>query len=300
MTEKRVGQTRRRYLSDFNSPAPRGVPISVRLKVFFGGFNNQFGWLFFGFGMIFVWIFTLQSDVTSFFLFSFQTSNTQGIVTRVEESNASENDTTIFELNYTYFDNLGREHTGKSYSTGYPSVGNNVAVEYLDGFPSISRVQGMRRKPFGAFGLIAAIFPLIGTAFLAAGIRYGIKANRLLGHGRIAFGKLVSSEATGTLINNQPVIKLIFSFTANDGEEYEAVAKTHQPGDLRDEAEEPLLYDENDPYYAVLLDDLPGSTEFDSSGKLLNAGVWETAKVLFLPTATVIGHGFYFLVSILR
>ena len=266
----------------------------------FGGFNNQFGWLFFGFGMIFVWIFALQSDVTSLFLFSFQTNTTQGFVESVEESNASENDTTIYELSYTYFDQLGREHSGKSYSTGYPVVEGQVTVEYLDGIPSISRVQGMRRKPFGAFGLISVIFPLIGSAFISAGIRYGLKANRLLAKGRIAFGKLVSSEATGTRINDQTVIKLIFSFTAVDGDEYEAVAKTHQTGDLRDEAEEPLLYDEEDPYYAVMLDDLPGSTEFDPSGRLLPASLWETVKVLFLPALTVFGHGFYFIYSILR
>ena len=276
------------------------MPLSVRLRVLFGGFNNQFGWLFFGFGMIFVWMFTLQSDVTSLFLFSFQTNYTQGFVESVETTNASENDTVIFEVNYTYFDNLGREQRGKSYSTGYPNVAEQVTIEYLTGFPSISRVQGMRRKPFGAFGLIAAIFPLIGTAFIAAGIRYGLKANRLLEKGRIAFGKLVSFEATGTRINDRPVIKLIFSFTAADGDEYEAVAKTHQPGDLRDEAEEPLLYDEDDPYYALLLDDLPGSTTFNSSGHLQPASVWETMKVLFLPIATLLGHSFYFLFLFLR
>lgn len=135
---------------------------------------------------------------------------------------------------------------------------------------------------------------------MAAGISYGLKANRLLEHGKIAFGKLASSEATSTRINNQPVIKLIFSFTANDGDEYEAVAKTHQPGDLEDEAEEPLLYDEADPYYALMLDDLPGSTEFDPSGKLVPASAWEVAKALFIPMLTVIGHGTYLLLQVFR
>jgi hypothetical protein len=276
------------------------VPLSARLRVLFGGFNNQFGWIFFGFGLIFVWAFALQADVASPFLFRFQTKSTQGIVERVQESSASENETAIFEVSYTYFDNLGRQQSGTSYSTGAPGVGARVTVEYLTGFPSISRVEGMRRKPFGPFALISILFPLIGLGFLYAGIKYGLKANRLLKQGRIAFGKLISSEATGASINDQPVIKLTFSFTANDGEEYEAIAKTHEPEDLRDEEEEPLLYDEKDPSYAVLLDDLPGSTAFDPSGKLNPASAWETVKVLFFPSLTVIGHGIYILFSIFR
>jgi hypothetical protein len=250
--------------------------------------------------MIFVWIFALQSDITSLFLFSFQTNTTQGFVEGVVETGGSENDTAIFEVSYTYFDQLGRQQSGKSFSTGYPVVSGQVTVEYLDGFPSISRVEGLRRKPFGAFALIAVIFPLVGSAFISVGIRFGLKANRLLAQGRIGFGKLVSSSATGTRINDQPVIKLIFSFTAVDGDEYEAVAKTHQPTDLKDEAEEPLLYDEADPYYAVMLDDLPGSTEFNPSGQLLPASVWEVAKALIIPALTVIGHGTYLLLLVFR
>jgi hypothetical protein len=122
----------------------------------------------------------------------------------------------------------------------------------------------------------------------------------LLEHGKIGFGKLTSSEATGTRINNQPVIKLIFSFTAIDGDEYEAIAKTHEPTDLRDEAVEPLLYDEDDPYYAVLLDDLPGSTEFDPSGKLIPVSALDLVKVLFSPILTVVGHGTYLLLQVFR
>ena len=41
---------------------PRHVPWLVRSQVLFGGFASQFGWLFFGFGFIFVWIFGLNAD----------------------------------------------------------------------------------------------------------------------------------------------------------------------------------------------------------------------------------------------
>ena len=81
---------------------------------------------------------------------------------------------------------------------------------------------------------------------------------------------------------------------------YEAIAKTHEPEDLRDEDEEPLLYNEKDPFYAVLLDDLPGSTAFDPTGKLIPASMWETVKVHFFPGLTIVGHGIYILFSIFR
>jgi len=290
----------RRHLTDFNSPTPRAVPLSVRLRVLFGGFNNQFGWIFFGFGLIFVWAFTFNADIASPFLFRMPTRSTIGIVESIQPTNASENEVPIYEVSYSYFDNLGRQQNGSSYTTGGSGVGARVTVEYVTAFPGFSRIEGMRREIFSAWAAFPIIFPLVGLGFLYAGIRYGLKANRLLTEGKIAFGKLISTEGTNTYINNQPVLKLTFSFKADDGDDWEASAKTHEPGDLRDEEQEPLLYDPKDPSSAVLLDDLPGSTEFDSSGRLIPASAWETAKVLFFPGLTVIGHGMYLLISVLR
>ena len=46
------------------SDPPRDVPMLVKLRLLCGGFNNQLGWLFFGFGMIFAWAFIGQADLT--------------------------------------------------------------------------------------------------------------------------------------------------------------------------------------------------------------------------------------------
>lgn len=290
----------RRHLSDFNSPAPRAVPFSVRLRVLFGGFNNQFGWAFFGFGMIFVWVFALNADFVSPILFSFQSNTVGGIVESVETTNATENDVQVYQVKYVYFDHLGRQHQGSSYSTGEPGVGARVFIEFLPYAPSISRIEGMRRAIFGPFAVVSILFPLVGLGFLVSGIKYGLKANRLLAQGRIAFGKLISSEMTNTSINNRPVMKLRFAFETHEGEDWEVVAKTHEPEDLRDEPQEPLLYDPEDPSYAVLLDNLPGSTTFDSSGHLLPASTRETLRPLILPGLTVLGHGIYLAIAGLR
>jgi hypothetical protein len=289
---------RRKYLTDFNSPAPREVPCSVRLRVLFGGFNNQFGWIFFGFGMVFVWIFTLHADLASIFLFHLQTKTTVGVVEGIYSTSATENDVEVYEVRYTYFDSLGKQHMDVSYITGHPNVAARVNVEYVSDFPSISRVEGMRREIFGPGAILAIIFPMIGLGFLTFGIRDGLKANRLLSQGRIAFGKLISTEGTGATINNRPVLKLTFNFRAEDGLDYDVIAKTHEPEDLGDEAEEPLLYDPNVPSTAVLLDDLPGSAEFDANGGLIPASVSEIVRILLIPVLTLVGHGFYLLLGI--
>jgi hypothetical protein len=288
----------RRLLTDFNSPTPREVPFSVRLQVLFGGFANQFGWLFFGFGMIFVWAFAFQADVTSWILFRLPTNVTAGVVERVAASNASENDVQIYEVGYTFFDQLGRQQTGTSYTTGSPNTGGRVSVEYVRAIPSISRISGMRRKPFGGWAVFPVIFPLIGMALMVSGMREGLKANRLLKMGRIAFGTLTSTEYTNVSVNNRPVLKLTFTFNDNAGEEWEAIAKTHEPEDLRDEEQEPLLYDPDDPEKAVLLDNLPGKTEFDDHGHLIPAGAIETGKLLLIPGLSIVGHGMFLLVSV--
>jgi len=290
---------RRKFLSDFNSPAPRKVPISVRLRVLFGGAINQFGWIFFGFGMIFVWIFAGQADISSIFLFRLETSRTNAIVESVQPTNASENDMLIYEVKYIYFDPFGRQQQGISYTTGDVGMGGRVIVEFLSAYPQISRVEGMRREIFGPGVVFVIIFPLIGLGILTSGIRYGIKANRLLSQGKIAFGKLNSTEFTGASVNERPILKLTFGFRSEDGLDWEVIAKTHEPEDLQDETEEPLLYDPKNPSYAVLLDDLPGSTEFDASGHLVSTSLKETVKILILPFVALLGNGICLLVLLL-
>jgi hypothetical protein len=270
----------------------------LRPWVLFGGFSNQFGWIFFGFGLIFVWVFTAHSDITSIVLFRLQTTTTIGIVKSVQYTNAGEGNAPIYEVKYTYIDNLGKQHHGASYIKGEPQKAVRVTVEYVSDFPSISRVEGMRREMFSPWTIIIIIFPMIGLGFHTFGIRYGMKANRLLSQGRIAFGTLISSESTGASINNCPVLELTFNIRAEDGLDYDVTAKTHEPEDLRDEAEETLLYDPNNPSTALLLDDLPGSAEFDANGRLIPVSVLETVKILLVPVLTVVGYRFYLLLGI--
>jgi hypothetical protein len=48
-------------MDDFIAQPPRNLSPLSRLTILLGGFYSQFGWAFFGFGMLFVWIFVFAS-----------------------------------------------------------------------------------------------------------------------------------------------------------------------------------------------------------------------------------------------
>jgi hypothetical protein len=132
------------------------------------------------------------------------------------------------------------------------------------------------------------------------GFRSGLKGNRLLANGKIGSGRLISSEPTNTRINRRTVYKLTFEFTAEDGRTYQAVAKTHEPHHLQDEAEERLLYDAYNPAYAVLLDNLPGAPDIDETGQVYSADVGRSLRVLIVPGLALVVLGAIFLATVLR
>jgi hypothetical protein len=279
---------------------PRDVPLLVYLRILFGGFLNQVGWLFFGFGLVFVWIFTVNVDLTSWYLFRGQLDTTQGKVLYCEKtkfsSGGSKNSrgTPVYAIHYAFTGPDGAEYKGLSFNTGRQfDEGQTVTIEHLQDKPHISRIKGMRRKPMGFFGLSAVALPMIGLFFITAGIKKGLKANRLLALGEQTTGRLKSKEKTNTKVNNKPVYKLTFEFDTPEGMTYEAAAKTHDTAKLEDQAKEPLLYDTMRPSYAVMLDDLPGNPRIMENGTIKAGPTANTIKVLVIPLAAIIGHGIY-------
>ncbi len=281
---------------------PRRVPWLVRSQVLFGGFMNQFGWLFFGFGLIFVWIFGLNADLSSLLIPLRTMETAEGMVLRVEETSATVNETPVYAYTYIFrVESLEQEFQGSSYSTGRQfEPGWIVTIEYARSNPEVSRIHGMRQAIFGPWVLcLVFIFPLIGLVFIIVGLRNGFKANRLLANGQIAWGQLKAKEPTSTTVNDQPVYKLTFEFQADDGAIYEVVAKTHLPHLLEDEAEEQVLYNPRRPAYAVLLDQLPGSPDLDELGYIHPASLRSGVLPLLLPGLTLLIHGTAFLLAVL-
>jgi len=268
--------------------------------VLFGGFLNQFGWIFFGSGLVFVWAFTLNADLTGWYLFRGQLDTTEGKTIDCKKTLFSEGSsehskgTPVYEIHYAFTAADGKEYKGLSYITGKQfEQGQKVTVEYPQGKPHTSRIKGTRQKPVGLFGIFPVVFPMIGLLFITGGIRKGIKANRLLALGEQTTGKLKSKERTNTKANKKPVYKLTFEFNTPEGMKYETLVKTHETGKLEDEAEEPLLYDTMRPSYAVMLDDLPGNPRINDNGNIQAGPASGTILLLIIPLATIIGHGIY-------
>jgi hypothetical protein len=274
---------------------PRPVPVCVRLAAMFGGVLQQIGWLMLGFGMVFFYGFTLQSDWSGPMFALMDTERATGTVVSVDDTNASENDAPVFRIAYTFVAASGRKVEALAYATGYaPEAGQRLGVTYLRSQPEVARVDGMRRTTFGPLAAIAGIFPLIGAVFVAFGLREGWKANRLLGTGRLAFARVTSVQPTGATVNNRPVMAVTLTFRAQDGGSYDLTSKTNAPERLTDQSEELILFDPDDPTYGTALDSLPGSPTIDNGGALrLGSSPIACLTTLLLPGLTLLGNAVY-------
>jgi len=288
--EKTQNQT---YLT----PSPRRIPFLLLLRLYCGGFTNQFGWLFFGVGLIFFWIFEPITNLKSLYKFSGELDKVEGLVLSWEETNIKENNEQVYFIRYSFKLPNGQQYFGESYSTGeYLVVNSPVIVEYPKGDPSISRIEGMRTSKLGILGIFVVFFPMAGLAFIIKGLKNGRKAHRLLKWGKLTHGQLNSKVETNMKINKRPVYKLSFEFIAEDGTKYNAIAKTHLPKYLEDEKQERLVYDPTNPVNSVLLDSLPASPIIDETGNFNFASNIEIVKAitgLIVPISSLIGHGIY-------
>lgn len=273
---------------------PRDVPISVRASLLFGGPLALFGWIFFGFGMIFLLAFGVPENLVAIF-WSLQPQQTAtGVATGSRTTGASEGSSRVYENRFSLTAADGRTYEGRSYATGTEvSAGEPVTIEYPSARPTHATIQGMRRSLFGAGILLVAIFPGLGLIFVLFGIARGSRACSLLANGRLAMGTMKSKERTNTRINRQYVYRLKFEFTGEDGRIYEASADTTDTAVLEDEAQEALVYDPAQPARAVMLDSLPGGPEFDDTGNIQAKGLGAWLGVVAIPALVMTGLGYY-------
>jgi hypothetical protein len=270
---------------DFPQP-PRFIPLSTRLSNLFNGATQiALAWTLFS--TPFFWLFGAQADLSGItFLLA---TATNGTVTEVFETSASEGDASIYKVYYRY-SVLGEDFQGVSYTTGSaPSTGSTVTILYNDTVPSRSKIEGMRRSMFGAAALMVIIFPAVGLIGLWFTVKWGARRNRLLAHGLLADGKLVKSEPTGTTVNDQPMMALTFRYTASDGRKHHAVIKTLDTRFLTDDEIEQILYDPDDPDKALGLDELDPFPDFDEAGRM-RGNVTQAVKRSILPAVTVLAN----------
>jgi hypothetical protein len=253
------------YPMQFSQP-PRNVPLALRVANLFNA-GSQIGWAVFGFGMIFFWGFVANADL-SFLNFRGPHAQAIGRVTSVEPTGASVNKRRVLAHHYKY-PVAGNSLTGSSYSHMQElQPGDVVTVEYDPADPARSRIEGMRRRMFGPVVLLVAIFPLVGLIILIGSTAMGRKRIQLLRDGIFTTGTLKSKSATNMRVNRRTVFALTFEFTARDGRRHEMEATSSTPDRLEDEAQEPLLYDPENPAKAFLLDDAPSRPKMEMNGDL--------------------------------
>ena len=259
------------------SQPPRAVPRSTRLVVLFGGGFSLFGWLFFAFGMVFVWGFAAKGDFSSFLLLRGKLDTAPGMVTAVDDTRYSEggskhrSGTTIFSYQYSFVLD-DRKYDGVSYHTGVSvQDGARVTVEFPPGNPARSRIRGMRRAIFGPGVAMVFIFPAIGLGIVLPGLWQGWRNVRLLARGETAQATLIVKTSTNMSVNRRMVYKLTFQFTDRDGQFQHAIARTSLPERLESQSQELVFYDPVSKKN-TLLDDLPGNQALTEQGDLQPCG----------------------------
>ncbi len=270
------------------TPAPRPVPPLLALAVLFGGLLQVMGWCFFGFGMIFVWVFVGNSDLVAQLLFRGPTVRAEATVTGTAETGSSEGEVRIHEVRYSYtHDGLGYSGVAYTQEPEAFATGRTLELEVLRASPERSRVPGLRMKEFGAGALFTLLFPGIGLGLALAGLPRSLRVLRLLRLGTATTGRLVDRQRTGGSVNEKPIYRAIFEFRDLRGMVRLAEAKTHLVERLADEAEERLLYDPDAPGVAVMLDDLPAKTVIRPDGNLAVRDPFATFFLVLLPLSMI-------------
>ena len=114
-----------RVINDDGSYAPRSLPRNLVWRVCFGTGLATFGWLFAAVGMFFCLTFLPRTEFGGPNLDRTATAT----VTRIEETNSSENDSPIYKAHYTFVDDNGTVRTGASYTKDLGIEGESP-VEY--------------------------------------------------------------------------------------------------------------------------------------------------------------------------
>jgi len=272
------------------APAPRALPLPLTLQVLFGGLVGQFGWLFFAFGMLFVWVFDAGGAVSEWLAFRGDVLEVPGVVSGWEETNTSVNEQRVYRTSYTFRHPDGVDVDATSYASGqWLEAGTTVTVELAPGDPGLSRIAGMRTSMGGGMVLFVLVFPLVGAVLGVGSLLRRLRPLRLLRTGTLTTGVLETIEPTTGHVNNQPVMKLTFRFRDAHGGEHTAVAKTHQTHRLEDEARELVVYAPRTPRQASMLDEFPCQPRVGPDGNFFasNAGL-PTPLYLLLPGLSVL------------
>lgn len=249
------------YTTSFiNTFEPRFLPLSIKLSVNFISVYFLLGFIFSLSGS-FILLMNREGNYNSSFYLESSLEKTVAVIYEVSSTHSSENKQKIYRYNYHFTDSKEKEYEGVSYETDMGlSQGDQKDVFYKSTDPNISYLSGMRSSLFPIWVmLLMLIFPIVGLSFLLFHFKRARRYLKILKHGLLTSGKVVSKTATSTKINNQLVYLVTFEFTDKQKQTIRAQLKTHIPHVLEDEQKEPVVYIPEAPTEAIMLDALPGN-----------------------------------------
>jgi len=243
-------------------PEARTISISITFKIITGHPVFAIGAIFFALSVIMLAVF---GSLINFNDYRFKSDSpvTMGVVQQINPTNTKVNKVTVYQNIFEYTLSSNLKQTSSSYTIGKTySVNDTSKVTYLASDPKIARIENSTLSMVEAWVLlILAPFFLVGFFMLFFHIKSAVKNLKILKYGKLTTGTLIHKEPTNVQINKRTVYKLTFEFSDSFNNKYQAIAKSHIPEKLTDEAQEQLVYLPDNPEKAVLLDSLPSSVK---------------------------------------
>lgn len=248
-------------------PAPRHVPASLRRVLMTLGVPSTIGALFLAMGMFVLFSFTNALQMSRAVFSHLDAKMVDANVVSVSATSVTVNEDPVMAVSADY-SAAGRSLRVTSFTTApMVSEGDVVGVRYSNTMPSMAVIDGLSASTVPSWGLtFLLIFPVVGAGLLMVQVRRGRQQAHLLAHGVEAEGTFVSKEATGTRVNDIPVMKVTFHFVDARGDTWPATARALDTSRLEDESTERVLYLPEQPAEAMVVDEIPSWLESDRRG----------------------------------
>lgn len=262
----------------------RHIPFPLQIKIIFGEKTAFVGWMVLAIGLLFSGIFLSLSDFSNW-RFKKNSPRAQAIITKIEFSNARENKKSILAYHYE-FDLQGIKQVGVSYGFGGEyKEGDEANVIFLEKKPEYSRIENLRKKPFGQITLFVLIFPLIGGLLIFFSLPKALRKLKVLREGVLGEGVYLRTEPTNVRINRRVVMRLFFELQAGN-KTYQVKTETHRRDlidKLTDGTPQKLLYLPQNPEQVVFLNNITGNPTFRADGSLADYPLFPAILYLSLP-----------------
>jgi len=271
----------------------RHIPFALKIKIIFGSVATLIGLIFLTFGLIFSSIFLSMSDFSDW-RFTKDSPRAKAVITQTEIAFATEQGKTITAYHYEFTDLQGIKQKGISYGTDQIyQVGDEARVIFLEKNPEYSRIENLKRKPFGKYVLLTLLFPLIGLLMILLTLPKSLKELHILREGVLGEARFVEMQSTNIEVNRKPLMKLFFELNVAN-KTYRVSTQTHREAVIRklsDGTPQKLLYLPQDPHQVVFIENIIGKPTFRTDGSIAEYPLFPAVLYLLFPIVCLIVLG---------